>query len=207
MPKRCACSLIGDVVGPPGCRALFMGLPTWCSRLGADLVSPTAENAADGLGPDPRDRRLACSRAAWTSSPRATTSGSSREILPMLDTDERSCCGRKTTRVGVPGNGHCVVTVQRTRPWRCSTSQGRVSTLAHCADPFAVGRRRSARAAAGEARIMPRRLPRRERRGEGGARRVASTARRPPWSARTPTCRPPTSGSCPGARPTSPTSA
>ena len=42
--------LLGDVIGQPGCRALFMGLPQLIKRLRADVVILNGENAADGFG-------------------------------------------------------------------------------------------------------------------------------------------------------------
>ena len=45
--------ILGDVIGQPGCRALFIGLPELVRRFGADLVIANGENAADGFGLTP----------------------------------------------------------------------------------------------------------------------------------------------------------
>ena len=42
--------VIGDVVGQPGLRVLFVGLKALVSRTRADLVIANGENAADGRG-------------------------------------------------------------------------------------------------------------------------------------------------------------
>ena len=53
--------ILGDIVGQPGCRALFVGLPGLAHRLAADLVIANGENAADGFGltPDIAERMKA----------------------------------------------------------------------------------------------------------------------------------------------------
>lgn len=42
--------IIGDVIGAPGCRAIFMGLPALIKSKKPDLVVVNGENAADGFG-------------------------------------------------------------------------------------------------------------------------------------------------------------
>ena len=65
MARQLTALVLGDVVGQPGCRALFVGLPDLARRLGADLVIANGENAADGFGLTP-DIADACSRPACT---------------------------------------------------------------------------------------------------------------------------------------------
>lgn len=47
--------MIGDVVGPPGLRALFQQLPSLKRKTGADLVVANGENALRGLGIGPEE--------------------------------------------------------------------------------------------------------------------------------------------------------
>ncbi|MFA5514520.1 MAG: YmdB family metallophosphoesterase, partial [Sphaerochaetaceae bacterium] len=42
--------ILGDVIGQPGFRALFMGLPNLIKRLRADFVVLNGENADNGFG-------------------------------------------------------------------------------------------------------------------------------------------------------------
>ena len=42
--------IIGDVIGQPGCRAVFFSLPQLIKSLSPDLVVVNGENAADGFG-------------------------------------------------------------------------------------------------------------------------------------------------------------
>lgn len=49
-PRTITALLLGDVIGQPGCRALFIGLPQLIKRHRADIVILNGENAADGFG-------------------------------------------------------------------------------------------------------------------------------------------------------------
>ena len=127
---------IGDVVGQPGLRALFAGLGDLVRRLGADLVVANAENAADGFGLDPAaaDRLFACGVHVITS---GNHIWQRREILPMLDA-RSELLRPENYPPGVPGHGHCVVTVKDTSV-AVLNLEGRVN-LSPLRDPFTIGR-------------------------------------------------------------------
>jgi hypothetical protein len=139
---------IGDVVGQPGLRALFAGLGDLSRRLDADLVVANAENAADGFGLDP-----AGADRLFASGVHVITSGNHiwqrREIWPMLDT-RAELLRPENYPAGVPGHGHCIVTVKDTAVLVLNL-EGRVN-LSPLRDPFAVGRS-VLRQAKGKARI------------------------------------------------------
>ena len=127
---------IGDVVGQPGLRAVFAGLAELVRRLGADLVVANAENAADGFGLDPAaaDRLFACGVHVITS---GNHIWQRREILPMLDA-RPELLRPENYPPGVPGHGHCVVTVKDASV-AVLNLEGRVN-LSPLRDPFAAGR-------------------------------------------------------------------
>ncbi len=149
MARTLTALVLGDVVGAPGCRALFIGLPDLARRLGADLVIANGENAADGFGLTPgiADRM-------FTAGVHVITSGNHiwqrREIWPVLATNdmvlrpenypkpERAGAGRASDPPPVPGKGHCIVTV-RDLPILVVNLEGRVN-LSPLRDPFPVGR-------------------------------------------------------------------
>ena len=139
---------IGDVVGQPGLRAVFAGLAELVRRLGADLVVANAENAADGFGLDPvaADRLFACGVHVITS---GNHIWQRREILPMLDA-RPELLRPENYPPGVPGHGHCVVTVKDVSV-AVLNLEGRVN-LSPLRDPFAVGRS-VLREAKGKARV------------------------------------------------------
>ena len=126
---------LGDVVGQPGCRALFMGLPSLMKKTKADLVIANGENAADGLGLTPE-----IAGSMFKSGVDVITSGNHiwqrREILPLLDSDGR-ILRPENYPLGVPGKGHLVVT-RREVPVAVVNLQGLVQ-LPDIRCPFAVG--------------------------------------------------------------------
>jgi metallophosphoesterase (TIGR00282 family) len=128
--------VLGDVVGQPGCRALFVGLSDLVRRRGADLVIVNGENAADGFGmtPEIADR-------FFKSGVHVITSGNHiwqrREILPMLQANDR-LLRPENYPPGVPGKGTCTLTV-RDIPVLIVNLEGRVN-LSPLRCPFTVGR-------------------------------------------------------------------
>lgn len=101
--------LLGDVIGQPGGRALFMGLPQLIKRLRADLVVLNGENAADGFG---LTEELA--RTFFALGVHVITSGNHiwqrEEIRPFLDKDPRILRPANYPSI-VPGHGHTVVSI------------------------------------------------------------------------------------------------
>lgn len=112
--------VLGDIVGQPGCRALFIGLKPLIKRYSADLVIVNGENAADGLGMTPQIVTQLLSDGVDV-----VTSGNhiwqKREIYPTLNENERvlrpanypHCkVGRGYTTVDVKGTKVAVVNLQ-----------------------------------------------------------------------------------------------
>jgi metallophosphoesterase (TIGR00282 family) len=107
--------ILGDIVGQPGCRALFVGLPELARRLEADLVIANGENAADGFGltPDIAEKMRA-------SGVHVITSGNhiwqKKEIYPVLQTTDTLLRPENYPVIpgpgAIPGKGHCIVTVR-----------------------------------------------------------------------------------------------
>ena len=139
---------VGDVVGQPGLRALFTGLGDLVRRTGADLVVANAENAADGFGLEPAgaERLFACGVHVITS---GNHIWQRREIWPMLET-RAELLRPENYPPGVPGHGHCIVTVKDTAVLVLNL-EGRVN-LSPLRDPFATGRS-VLRQARGKARV------------------------------------------------------
>ena len=133
--------ILGDIVGQPGCRALFVGLPDLAHRLAADLVIANGENAADGFGltPDIAERMKA-------SGVHVITTGNhiwqKREIYPLLSTSDTLLRPENYPVISgagaIPGKGHCIVTV-RDIPVLVINLEGRVN-LSPLRDPMQVGK-------------------------------------------------------------------
>jgi 2',3'-cyclic-nucleotide 2'-phosphodiesterase len=133
--------IIGDVVGQPGCRALFVGLPDLIKRLGADLVIANAENAADGFGLTPE-----IAERIRASGVHVITSGNhiwqKKDIYPLLQTTDTLLRPENypvlAGAAAIPGKGHCIVTV-RDVPVLVMNLEGRVN-LSPLRDPIQVGK-------------------------------------------------------------------
>ena len=133
--------VLGDVVGQPGCRAIFIGLPELVRRLGADLVIANGENAADGFGltPDIAER-------IFKSGVHVITSGNhiwqKREIYPLLQTNDTLLRPENYPVIqgagAIPGKGHCIIMV-RDVPVLVINLEGRVN-LSPLRDPLQVGK-------------------------------------------------------------------
>jgi hypothetical protein len=141
MPVILKALIIGDVVGQPGCRALFVSLPELARRLQADLVIANGENAADGFGltPEIAERMRA-------SGVHVITSGNhiwqKKEIYPLLETTDTLLRPENYPVIPgegrIPGKGHCIVTV-RDIPVLVINLEGRVN-LSPLRDPFPIGK-------------------------------------------------------------------
>lgn len=136
MADKLRALILGDVVGQPGCRALFVGLAGLVRGYRADLVVVNGENAADGFGmtPEIADR-------FFKTGVHVVTSGNHiwqrREILPTLQTND--CLLRpENYPSGVPGKGHCLLTA-REMPVLVVNLEGRVN-LSPLRCPFTVGK-------------------------------------------------------------------
>lgn len=141
MARTLKALILGDVVGQPGCRALFIGLPDLVRRLAADLVIANGENAADGFGltPDIAERML-------KSGVHVITSGNhiwqKKEIYPLLQTNDTLLRPENYPVIqgpgAIPGKGHCIVSV-RDIPVLVINLEGRVN-LSPLRDPLHVGK-------------------------------------------------------------------
>jgi metallophosphoesterase (TIGR00282 family) len=123
------------VVGPPGTRALFVGLPALAKQTRADLVVANGENAADGLGLTPE-----IAGSLFQCGVDVITSGNHiwqrREILPLLDSDGR-ILRPENYPPGVPGKGHLLLN-RRETPVAVVNLQG-LQHLPSIRCPFSVG--------------------------------------------------------------------
>jgi 2',3'-cyclic-nucleotide 2'-phosphodiesterase len=133
--------ILGDVVGAPGCRAVYTALSGMAARLKADLVIANGENAADGRGVRPED-----AAALFKAGVQVITSGNHiwqrREIFPLLESEDR-LLRPENYPTGVPGKGHCLVSVHGVAVGVLNL-QGREHLPAiRC--PFRVGRESVAR--------------------------------------------------------------
>jgi len=135
--------ILGDIVGAPGCRAVFSGLGGLISRTRADIVIANGENAAEGRGIRPQDVS-----ALFGAGVQIITSGNhiwqKREILPLLESEDR-LLRPENYPAGVAGKGHCVLSVKGV-PVAVLNLQGR-EQLPSIRCPFRVGRESVARLA------------------------------------------------------------
>ncbi len=105
--------ILGDIVGQPGCRALFIGLKGLIKKYNADFVVVNGENAAGGFGltPDLADQ-------IFGNGVDVITSGNhiwqKREVLKYLDVTERLLRPANYPN-DVPGKGYCVVSKKEFR--------------------------------------------------------------------------------------------
>ena len=86
MGKNLRVLFLGDVVGQPGCRALFMGLKNLVKSTRADMVIGNGENAADGHGITPE-----LAATFFASGVDVITSGNhiwqKKDIYPILESN------------------------------------------------------------------------------------------------------------------------
>ncbi len=102
--------LLGDIVGQPGCRAIFIGLKTLKRKHKADLVVINGENAADGFGITPEIVNNIFAEGADV-----ITTGNhiwqKREIDKYLESQER-LLRPANYPAGVPGKGYCTFEIK-----------------------------------------------------------------------------------------------
>lgn len=133
--------ILGDIIGQPGCRALFVGLPDLARRHEADLVIANGENAADGFGltPEIAERMFACGVHVITT---GNHIWQKREIYPMLQTCDTLLRPENYPVIpgagAIPGKGHCIVTVKDIAVLVINL-EGRVN-LSPLRDPLQVGK-------------------------------------------------------------------
>ncbi len=107
MPSLLRALVLGDVIGQPGCRALFIGLKQIIKNTKADVVIVNGENAADGYGLTPE-----LADGLFQSGVDVITSGNhiwqKDEIYPMLESENRLLRPENYPN-GVSGKGHCII--------------------------------------------------------------------------------------------------
>ncbi|MBN2051190.1 MAG: TIGR00282 family metallophosphoesterase [Spirochaetales bacterium] len=99
--------LLGDIIGQPGCRALFLGLKKLRKDFGADLVVANGENSADGFGILPETANMIIDAGVDV-----ITSGNhvwqKKDIYPYLDSSKK-ILRPANYPPGVPGNGWTLI--------------------------------------------------------------------------------------------------
>lgn len=128
--------LLGDVVGQPGCRAIFIGLKKLIKDCKADVVIVNGENAADGFGITPEIAKM-----MFTAGVDVITSGNhiwqKKEIYPMLDSTPELLRPENYPNEA-PGHGSCIVSKKGVNIGVLNL-QGRVDMMnTNC--PFKTGR-------------------------------------------------------------------
>ena len=103
--------VLGDVVGQPGCRALFFKLPGLIKKYKTDMVIVNGENASDGFGIFPEEAEKFFSRGTDV-----ITTGNhiwqKREIYPLLENDNTRIIRPANYPPGVPGRGDVTINVK-----------------------------------------------------------------------------------------------
>lgn len=109
--KKISVLVLGDVVGQPGCRALFFKLPGLIKKYKTDVVIVNGENASDGFGILPEEAQKFFSRGVDV-----ITTGNhiwqKREIYPMMEKENAMIIRPANYPPGVPGTGDAVVVVK-----------------------------------------------------------------------------------------------
>lgn len=105
--------LLGDVIGQPGCRAVFIGLKKLIKDYKADVVMVNGENAADGFGISPENAQMILSSGADV-----ITTGNhvwqKKEIYPILESRSELLRPANYPKKA-PGHGSCIVDVKGTK--------------------------------------------------------------------------------------------
>ena len=98
---------LGDLVGKPGLRAMFLGLSTLVKETSAHLVAVNAENLADGFGLTPEDKdKLFGMGVSLISS--GNHIWQRDDLLPCLDSD-KYLLRPENYPPGVPGHGSALI--------------------------------------------------------------------------------------------------
>ncbi len=109
--KKISVLVLGDVIGQPGCRALFFKLPGLVKKYKADLVIVNGENASDGFGILPEEAEKFFFRGVDV-----ITSGNhiwqKREIYSLLDKKNSQIIRPANYPPGTPGNGEVTLNVK-----------------------------------------------------------------------------------------------
>ena len=97
--------VLGDIIGQPGCRALFVGLKGLIKKYRAELVVVNGENAAGGFGLTPE-----IANQLFSVGVDVITTGNhiwqKKEIYSFLENDDRILRPANYPS-GAPGKGYC----------------------------------------------------------------------------------------------------
>ncbi len=128
--------LLGDIIGQPGCRALFLGLKQLRKKYSVDIVVANGENSADGFGilPETANTMFECGVDVITSGNHVWQK---REIYPHLESNQ-NILRPANYPPGVPGHGWTLFDV-RDKKVAVINLQGR-DELPPIDCPFRTGR-------------------------------------------------------------------
>jgi len=114
--------MVGDVVGPPGLRALFAFLPSFCKKVNADIVVANGENAQKGfgIGREEIDKILSCGVSVITTGNHVWERKEAAELL----SSEKALLRPANYPPGLAGSGMCWV-MGRNFEWGVINLQGR----------------------------------------------------------------------------------
>lgn len=128
--------LLGDVIGQPGCRAVFISLKNIIKKTKADIVIANGENANQGFG-----LIAEIMTDLFKSGVDVITSGNHiwqhKEIYPYLKSEDKLLRPENYSE-SLPGKGYCLITKKQTKVGVINL-QGRLS-LPPLRCPFKVGR-------------------------------------------------------------------
>jgi hypothetical protein len=112
MSKVLTALFLGDVIGQPGCRALFIGLKGLVKNHKADLVVVNGENAADGFGITPE-----LATTFFNNGVDVITTGNHvwqrKEIYPILDSNPHILRPANYPSQA-PGKGYTTISIKGT---------------------------------------------------------------------------------------------
>jgi metallophosphoesterase (TIGR00282 family) len=136
LPEILKVLFLGDIIGQPGCRAIFVSLKEIINRTKADLVIANGENANEGKGILPKD-----ADTLFSAGIDVITSGNhiwqKKEVIPLLETKTNILRPENYPAV-TPGTGHTLVT-KKGITCAVINLEGRVF-LSNLRDPFSVGK-------------------------------------------------------------------
>jgi len=126
--------LLGDVIGQPGCRAVFIGLKKLIKDYKADVVMVNGENASEGFGITPETAQM-----IYSSGADVITTGNhvwqKKEIFPLLESKAELLRPANYPKKA-PGHGSCIIEIKGTKIAFLNL-QGRVD-MSNLDCPFAV---------------------------------------------------------------------
>jgi metallophosphoesterase (TIGR00282 family) len=129
---------LGDLVGKPGFRALFVGLLPLIQETGARVVAVNGENLAEGFGmtPEDKDKLFAMGVSVISSGNHIWQRD---DLVPFLDSDKH-LLRPENYPPGVPGHGSVILEVSGVSVGFLNL-QGRVRMGSHIDCPFRAAKK------------------------------------------------------------------